>query len=191
MEPQASLGNQSRHKNAPNPEHARIVARPVAFRLALLAPRPEHQVNPVLEAEELPARVIDVANLINTERPADRPRGVGKDWVPRELFAQRIKKTTVPSKQSKKNRFNVSPEKRKGVILCKPTEEQNDLLTTNLSAVFHQDEKRALCLAAEQWTDAFCISVNPSHARHVPETPHARRVLPWPKENTILRQCGK
>ena len=56
---------------------------------------------------------------------------------------------------SKKRRFNVSPEARTSEILCKPTEEQNQRLTTGLSAVYHRDEKRALFLAAEQWNDAF------------------------------------
>ena len=65
------------------------------------------------------------------------------------------KKSTVPFKAPKKRRFNVSPEARTGEIQCKPTEEQNQQLTTGLSVVDQRDEKRALFLAAEQWTDAF------------------------------------
>ena len=52
-------------------------------------------------------------------------------------------------------RFNVSQKAQTGEILGKPTEEQNQRLTTGLSAVYHRDEKRALFLAADQWNDAF------------------------------------
>ena len=70
-------------------------------------------------------------------------------------YSPRKQKSIVPSKPSKKRRFNVSPEARTSEILCKPTEEQNQRLTTGLSAVYHRDEKRALFLAAEQRNDAF------------------------------------
>ena len=33
--------------------------------------------------------------------------------------------------------------------------EQNPRLTTGLSAVYHQDEKRSSFLAVDQWTDAY------------------------------------
>ena len=68
------------------------------------------------------------------------------------------KKSTVPSNRSKKNRFNVSSEARTGETPCKPTEKQNQRLTTGFSAVCHWDEKRALFLAAELWNDA-CLSL--------------------------------
>ena len=44
---------------------------------------------------------------------------------------------------------------RTNEILFKPLEEQNQRLTTSLSAVYQRDDKRALFLAAEQWNDAF------------------------------------
>ena len=64
-------------------------------------------------------------------------------------------KSTVPSKASKKPRFIVSPEARTSKILCKPTEDPNQRLTSDLPAVYQLDEKRALFLAAEQWNEAF------------------------------------
>ena len=70
-------------------------------------------------------------------------------------YSPKKQKSTVPSKASKKRRFNVSPEAPTSEILCKPTEEQNQRLTTGLSAVYYRDEKRAFFLAAEQWNDAF------------------------------------
>ena len=69
-------------------------------------------------------------------------------------YSPRKQKSTVPSKASKKRRFNVSPEARTSEILCKPTGEQNQWLTSGLPAVYQRDEKRALFLAAEQWNDA-------------------------------------
>ena len=84
-------------------------------------------------------------------------------------YSPRKQKSIVLSKASKGRRFNVSREARTGEILCKPTEEQNQRLTTGLSAVYHRDEKRALFLAAGQWNGAFFVSVNPFHARHVRE----------------------
>ena len=78
--------------------------------------------------------------------------------------------STVPSKASKKRRFNVSPEARTSEILCKPTEEQNQRLTRGLSPIYQRGEKRSLFLAADQWNDAFFVSVNPFHAMHVRET---------------------
>ena len=44
-------------------------------------------------------------------------------------YSPRKRTSTVPSKASRKRRFNVSPEARTSEILCKPTEEQNQRLT--------------------------------------------------------------
>ena len=49
---------------------------------------------------------------------------------------------------------HVREETRTGEIFCKPTEEQNQRLTIGLFAVYHQGEKRALFMSAEQWNDA-------------------------------------
>ena len=88
-------------------------------------------------------------------RSAQRSGRAGSGKIKcKQNYAPRKQKSTVPSKASKKRRFNVSPETRTSEILCKPTEEQNQRLTTGLSAVYHRDEKRALFLAAEQWNDA-------------------------------------
>ena len=70
-------------------------------------------------------------------------------------YSPRKQRSTVPSKASKKRRFNVFPEARTSEILCKQTEEQNQRLTTGLSPVYQRDEKRSLFLAADQWYDAF------------------------------------
>ena len=47
--------------------------------------------------------------------------------------------------------------------------EQSPWLTSCLSAVYMRDEKRSLFLAADQWTVAYFVFVNPFHARHVRE----------------------
>ena len=73
----------------------------------------------------------------------------------RQNYSPRIQRSPVLSKASKKRRFNVSPKARTSEILCKPTEEQNQRLTTGLSAVYYRDEKRSLFLAADQWNDSF------------------------------------
>ena len=70
-------------------------------------------------------------------------------------YSPRKQKSIVVSKASKTRRFNVSREARISEILCKPTKEQNQWLTTGLSAVYHRDELRALFLAAGQWNGAF------------------------------------
>ena len=44
-------------------------------------------------------------------------------------YSPKKRKSTVPSKASKKHRSNVSPEARTSEILCKPTEGQNHRLT--------------------------------------------------------------
>ena len=55
---------------------------------------------------------------VGSGRPAERPGGVGQDWVPTELFAQ---ETKVPCtlQGSQKRRSSVSLEKRKSEILFK------------------------------------------------------------------------
>ena len=50
---------------------------------------------------------------------------------------------------------------------------------TGLSAVYHRNEKRSLFLAADQWTEAVRVPVNPFRARHVrefPDMPCTKRV---------------
>ena len=84
-------------------------------------------------------------------------------------YSPRKQRSTVPPKQSLKRLFNDSPDTRTSEILCKTKEDQNQQLTTSLSAVYHQDDKRSLFLAAEQWNDFFLVSVNPFYARHVRE----------------------
>ena len=69
-------------------------------------------------------------------RRSDRA-GSGKIGC-QQNYSPRKQKSTVPSKASKKRHFNVSPEARTGEILCKPTEEQNQRLTSGLSAVYQQ-----------------------------------------------------
>ena len=91
---------------------------------------------------------------VGSGRPAERPGRVGQDWVPTELFAQETK-VLVPTKASKKRRFNVSPEARTNEILCKPKEKQNQRLTRGWPAVYHRDRERSFSLAADQRTDAF------------------------------------
>ena len=89
-------------------------------------------------------------------RSARRSGGAGSGRTGcQQNYSPRKQTSLVPSKASKKRRFNVSPEARTSEILCKPTEEQNQRLTSGLSAVYHRDEKRSLFLAADQWTDAF------------------------------------
>ena len=51
-------------------------------------------------------------------------------------YSPRKQRSLVPSKASKKRRFNVSPEAQTNEILCKPTEKQNQRLTTSSSPVY-------------------------------------------------------
>ena len=53
-------------------------------------------------------------------------------------YSPRKHKSTVPSKKSKKRCFNVSPEARTSEILCEPTEESNQRLTSSLSEVYQR-----------------------------------------------------
>ena len=98
---------------------------------------------------------------VGSERPAERPGGVGQDWVPTKLFAQETKVHNVPSKASQKRRLNVSPEARTSEILCKPTEEQNLRLTRGLSPVYHRfisGTRSALCSwLPTSGTTPFCL----------------------------------
>ena len=89
---------------------------------------------------------------VRSKRQAERPDGVGQAWMPTELPAKK-QKTTVFTKASKKNRFNISPEAQTSEFPFKPTVQHNQRLTTGLLAVYQGDVKRALCLDAEQWTD--------------------------------------
>ena len=54
-------------------------------------------------------------------------------------------------------------------------------LIIGLSPVYHKDEKRSLFLAADQWNDAFFVSVYPFHARHIRE--------PMEEQNMLLTSC--
>ena len=57
--------------------------------------------------------------------------------------------------KASKTRLLVYPEARTCETLCKPMGEQNPRLTSGLSPVYQQDEKRSLFLAADQWNDAY------------------------------------
>ena len=105
---------------------------------------------------------------VGSERPAERPGGVGQDWVPTEVLAQETKVYHTLQKIEEMSLQRLL-EARTSEILCKPTEEQNQRLTrggqpvhprfiTGLSAVYQRDEKRSFLLAAGQWTDA-CLSL--------------------------------
>ena len=72
-------------------------------------------------------------------------------------YSPRKLKSTVISKAFETGCFNVFLGARTRDFLCQPTEEQNQRLTTNLSAVYQQDEKTTLLLAAEQLNDRFCL----------------------------------
>ena len=52
------------------------------------------------------------------------------------------------SPQTKSNSLNIPLQARTKEFLCKPAGEQNPQLTTGLSAVYHQDEKRSSFLDA-------------------------------------------
>ena len=62
-----------------------------------------------------------------------------------------------PPKASKTRRLNVSPEAQTSESQCKPMGEQNPRLNRGSSPVYHRDEKRPFFLAADQWTDLFCL----------------------------------
>ena len=84
-------------------------------------------------------------------------------------------RSIVLFKASKTRRFNVSREARTSEILCKPTEEPNQRLTSGLSAVhqrFSSRARSALCSwLPTSGTTPFFVPVNPLHARHVREKP--------------------
>ena len=111
-------------------------------------------------------------------------------------YSPRKQKSTVPSKKTKKCRFNVSPEARTSEILFKPTEEQNHRLTRGLSPVYHRfitglsAGQEALfvpgCRPVER---RLFVSVNPFHARHVREFAHGSRALS--KKPLICREVDR
>ena len=73
-------------------------------------------------------------------------------------YSPRKQKSTVPSKASKKRRFNVSPEARTSEILCKPTEEQNQRLTIPVYQRFISGTRSALCSwLPTSGTTPFCL----------------------------------
>ena len=82
-------------------------------------------------------------------RAGSRKIGCQQNYMPGE------QRSIVLSKASKPRHFNVSREARTSEILCKPTEEPNQRLTSGLSAVYQRGEKRSLFLAADQWNNAF------------------------------------
>ena len=92
---------------------------------------------------------------VGSGSPAERVGAGSRKTGCQQNYSPGKQRSIVLSKASKTHRFNVSREARTSEILCKPTEEQNQRLTTGLSAVYHRGEKRALFLAAEQWNDAF------------------------------------
>ena len=51
--------------------------------------------------------------------------------------------------------LNVSAEARTSETVVNRMREQNQRMTSGLSAVYPRDEKRSLFLAADTWTDAF------------------------------------
>ena len=101
--------------------------------------------------------------------------GCQQNYLPRK------KKSTVPSKASKKRRLNVSPEARTSEILCKPTEEQNQRLTTGLAA----GRGARFVPGCRPVERRLFVSVNPFHARHVREFPD----MPCIKKG-LQRQIG-
>ena len=64
------------------------------------------------------------------------PAGRGRAALGANKIMSRKQSSLVPSEASKKRRFNVSPEERTNVIICKPKVHQSQLLTRRLSAVY-------------------------------------------------------
>ena len=119
---------------------------------------------------------------VGSERPAELLGGVGQDWVPTELFEQETKVHVLP-KASKKRRSNVFPEARTSEILCKPTEAQNQQLTSISQAVYQRFYQRFISRTRSRTRSALCsrlpnneqrlfVSVNSFHARHVQKKTH-------------------
>ena len=86
-----------------------------------------------------------------------RWRRISLRWTEPFLVCSRASKTTV---------LKISSKAQKSEILCKPAEEQNPRLTCSPSVVYQRNEKRALFLAAAQWTYFFCFC-KLCYARHV------------------------
>ena len=100
-------------------------------------------------------------------RRSDRA-GSGKIGC-QQNFSPRKQRSSVPSKASKKRRFNVSSEARNSEFLCKPTEEQNQRLTTGLSPIYHRfitGTTNALCPGFRPVERRLFVSINPFHARY-------------------------
>ena len=87
---------------------------------------------------------------VGSGSPVERPGGVAQDWVPAEVFANATKVEHTFYKESKTRRSKVSREALISDILCKPTEEPYQRLTSGLSAVYRLGEKRSLFLPADQ-----------------------------------------
>ena len=81
----------------------------------------------------------------------------------RRVCSRRTQPSLVPSRASKTTVLNTSSEAQTGEILCKPLEDQNPRLTTDLSAVYHRDERRSLFLAADLYTGAYLSNPKPGH----------------------------
>ena len=79
----------------------------------------------------------------------------------RRVSPRRTPPSLVSSRASKKSVLDISSEARTSEILCKPKagtkSAVGNRLVPGLSAVYQQDEKRSLFLAADQWTETFCL----------------------------------
>ena len=93
---------------------------------------------------------------VGSGRPAERPEGVGQDWVPTKLFAQvtKVHRTLQSIEDTSLQRL---PRSTNNEIPRKPTEKPNQRLTRSSSAVYQQGEKRLLFMAADQYNNAFCL----------------------------------
>ena len=72
-------------------------------------------------------------------------------------YSPRKQKSAIPSKPSKKLRFNLSSEARISEILFKPTEEKNQRLTTGLLAVYHRGRSALCSWLPNSRTTPFCL----------------------------------
>ena len=112
---------------------------------------------------------------VGSARPSERRGGSAKIGC-QQNCSPRKRRFTVPSKASKKRRFNVSAEARISEILCQPTEEQNQRLTRGRQPVPPRFI-RGLATGQEAFFVPGCqaverrllVFVNSFHARHVRE----------------------
>ena len=111
-------------------------------------PKPRHTTGSLGRIQPVESKTRTCHWRVGSKRPAERPGGFGQDWVQTELFAQETKVNCSPLAIGK-CRFNIFLKARTSEMLGIQTEEQNQQLTTGLSAVYYRDEKRALFLAAE------------------------------------------